>query len=278
DPKIPTALAAVVSGVARLNAIRPKPHHVGGGMAKFDSSLGRLAPLNSQSSNGARPQLTTGSAGSYTLYLVPGDAATIYNTPNTNLNANYSSGTNYTGQGVTIGIGGDATIQPTTFEAYRNAFLGFAAVPNITNVDGVTSTMDSDEAYIDTELAGGLAPEAAIHFYTSTDLVSAIEQAIQDNTVDIFSLSFGACELGLTTAQNALINSWWKQAATQGIAVTVSTGDNGSAGCDNNSTETSAIQGLQVSGFASTPYNIAVGGTDFNALPNAFTTYAGTSN
>ena len=89
---------------------------------------------------------------------------------------------------------------------------------------------------------------------------------LADNSVDIFSLSFGECELQLTTAENALISSWWQQAATQGIAVTVATGDNGSAGCDNNSTETAATSGLAVSGYASTPYNIAVGGTDLIGL------------
>ena len=51
----------------------------------------------------------------------------------------------------------------------------------------------------------------------------------------------------------------------------VSSGDSGSAGCDetttdNNRTVTQATGGLQVSGFSSTPYNISVGGTDFYTL------------
>ena len=44
----------------------------------------------------------------------------------------------------------------------------------------------------------------------------------------------------------------------------ISAGDGGSAGCDDFDTEESAIDGLAVSGFASTPYNVAVGGTDFD--------------
>ena len=43
----------------------------------------------------------------------------------------------------------------------------------------------------------------------------------------------------------------------------VSTGDSGSAGCDNDDTQEYATDGQAVSGFASTPYNVAVGGTDF---------------
>ncbi len=93
--------------------------------------------------------------------------------------------------------------------------------------------------------------------------------------MDIFSLSFGDCEADMGTSGNAQINSYWQQAATQGIAVMVSTGDSGSAGCDYDVNEASG--GLQVSGFATTPYNVAVGGTDFYALNNSFTTYVSTS-
>jgi hypothetical protein len=285
DPQIPTALAEVVSGVAHLNTIRPKPQHIRGGTGMIDREMKRLQPMSSSTGRTPNSNLTGGSGTSnepYFLYIVPGDAATIYDTPNTTLNANYTSGTSYTGSGVTIGIGGDAAIKSSTVVNYRSVFLGNSTAPTITNVDGVTSTQDTDEAYIDTELSGGLAPGATIHFYTSTDLTSAIEAAINDNAVDIFSLSFGECEWGLTTADNAQINGWWEQAASQGIAVTVSTGDSGSAGCDNpqdssGNNVTEAEYGLQVSGFASTPFNIAVGGTDFYELPQSYSTYASTS-
>src|SRR5229473_5172369 len=70
------------------------------------------------------------------------------------------------------------------------------------------------------------------------------------------------------------ISTWngrgrWRQAAAEGITVSVSTGDSGSAGCDNpNSGTTSATHGIAVSGTASTPFNVAVGGTDFDDGPN----------
>jgi subtilase family serine protease len=62
----------------------------------------------------------------------------------------------------------------------------------------------------------------------------------------------------------------WQQAAAQGITVFISAGDNGAAGCDdfNAASPAPAQFGLQVSGFASTPYNVAVGGTDFNDFSN----------
>lgn len=280
DPQIPSALATVVKGVAHLNTFKARPLAVRGRPGMLDAESHLLTPLQSTSSLASSPraQETVSSGGKNYLYMVPGDAATIYNTPNTTFNANYTSGTSYTGSGVTIGIGGDAAISTTPVTNFRSLFVGDSAAPTITNVDGVTSTTDADEAYLDIEISGGLAPGAKIHYYPSSDLYSGIDQAINENTIDIFSLSFGACELGYTTSDNQQIQSWWKQAAAQGIAVTVSSGDNGSAACDDPSSVTKAEYGLQVNGLGSTAYNISVGGTDFALTQSNFTTYVSTTN
>ena len=52
-----------------------------------------------------------------------------------------------------------------------------------------------------------------------------------------------------------------------------SAGDNGPAGCDDFDTQSQATQGFVVNGYASTPYTIAVGGTDFDALSTSFASY-----
>jgi len=283
DPQIPSALAGVVMGVAHLNTIRPRPHLHGSSVGAFNPQTKRLEPADAASDSGRTPMLTS-SSGNF-LYIVPGDAATIYDTPNS-FNANFSSGTSYTGAGVKIGIGGEATITASTVTDYRSIFLGssYATAPTIvtTGTGLTTDSGDQDEAYLDLELSGGLAPGATIYYYPSADLTSGIDTAITANVVDIFSLSWGECEQDLSTSDNQLFNSLWSQAAGQGIAVTVSTGDSGSAGCDatldskgNNVPD--AVDGLAVNGFASTPYNIAVGGTDFYALPSSFSTYVSTS-
>jgi hypothetical protein len=293
DPMIPTALVPVVKGVAHLNTIQPRPQFQRGSGGRINPQSKRLEPAKAVAARGPGANFTGGSGTSsdpYVLYIVPGDAATIYDTPNS-YNANFSSGTSYTGAGVKIGIGGDATINPSIVAAYRNAFLGNSTAPNLNYCTSSSScsssstgtgigTTDSDEAYIDTELAGGIAPGATIYYYASSDLFTGIEAALDANVVDIFSLSFGDCELNMGTAGNAQLNSLWEQAAGLGIAVTVSTGDSGSAGCDYEPADNSvseAIGGLAVSGFASTPYNIAVGGTDFYPLVNSYATYASTS-
>ena len=72
-----------------------------------------------------------------------------------------------------------------------------------------------------------------------------------------------SCEAGLGATNNAFYNALWEQAAAQGITVLVSSGDNGSAACDDPNSFDFAANGLAVNGMASTPFNVAVGGTDF---------------
>lgn len=277
EPQIPAALAPVVAGVADLNTLRPRSHSVPVPPGKYDPESKQFVPLSS-TQRLARPDLT-GSNGQ--LYMVAADAATIYDTPNS-FNANFSSGSSYTGSGVTIGIGGEALIQTATVQDYRTKFIGDNTAPTVTNViPAATYSVNNGalgEAYLDTEVAGAMAPGAAIHYYVSTNLDNAIQQALTDNTVDIFSLSFGQCELLLTTSGNQLYYNFWQQFAAQGIAVTVSSGDSGSAGCEDHQTAQSAIYGYQVSGIASTPFNIAVGGTDFYGLLSGFSNYVSSTN
>ena len=52
-----------------------------------------------------------------------------------------------------------------------------------------------------------------------------------------------------------------------GVSVFVSSGDESAASCDAN--KSSATHGIGVSGFTSTPYNVSVGGTDFEDTYNA---------
>ena len=82
------------------------------------------------------------------------------------------------------------------------------------------------------------------------------------NGARIMNVSYGECELGNGTAGNVEYYNLWQRAAAEGIAVFVAAGDSGSASCDDGNYV--AESGLTVSGLASTPYNTAVGGTDFN--------------
>ncbi|HEY0760232.1 MAG TPA: Ig-like domain repeat protein, partial [Acidisarcina sp.] len=278
DPQIPAALVPVIAGVAQMNDFRARPHAV----------LGPRGVYN-QTTKHFEPELTGGSGSSSFLYVGPADAATIYDSPTT-LNRNFPSGdTAYDGTGVTIGIAGEGNIPLSAVATYRSFFALPAKVPTVI-VDGDDpgvgdiATSASGEALLDVEIASGMAPGANVNLYVSNGsalqegLYFAIGRAVDDNAVSILNVSFGLCEAFFGTTGNAFINNTWEQAAAQGITPTVSTGDNGSAGCDNENAVTTATQGLQVSGFASTPYNVAVGGTDFDILHTSFLTYVAGSN
>ncbi len=144
---------------------------------------------------------------------------------------------------------------------------------NDPGVDGINNPAGpngaSVEAYLDVEWSGAVAPKATIDLVIAADtalqsgLTLAMEHAVYANIAPVMSLSFGNCESTLAYyGENTFINSLWEQAAAQGITVMVSTGDSGSAGCDSSGAEY-AVGGQAVNGFASTPYNVAVGGTDF---------------
>ena len=271
----------MVRGVTALNDFHPQPHVIRGGHATFKKEPGAV-----------RPELTIYGPGNwgpedYDVYFLPvaGDAAIIYDMPNAAMNSAYT-GTTWTGDGVTIGIASDSNLSASAIADvanYRSLFLNEplatattdAQLPKVV-VDGNDPGVNSDEleALQDVEMAEAFAPQALTTLYTSanTDLQSglflAIQRAVDDNAVAILNISFGSCEQNLGAATNAFLNEIYEQAAAQGISITVSTGDSGSAGCDADTVGfgTAASAGLAVNGLASTPWNVAVGGTDFDVL------------
>jgi subtilase family serine protease len=62
---------------------------------------------------------------------------------------------------------------------------------------------------------------------------------------------------------NGLLQHLWQQAAAEGISVFVSSGDAGSSMCDVPDEYFATPFSLGVNALASTPYNTAVGGTEF---------------
>jgi hypothetical protein len=260
DPQIPAAIAPVFGGFASLNNFRLTSHSKVMGKAAYDIKSGS-----------AKPQWTMSASYGNSFVVSPGDFAVQYD-----LNPLYNAGTN--GAGQTIAIVNDSNIDLTIANSFRSLF-GLPVNPpqviidgndpgidGINNPDGLNNA--SGEAYLDVEWAGAVAPNATIDLVIAADttlnsgLILAAGHAVYGNIAPIISLSFGACEADLGT-ENQYLNSLWEQAAAQGITVAVSTGDSGSANCDNPDTQDYAVNGQAISGFASTPYNVAVGGTDF---------------
>jgi pseudomonalisin len=241
DPEVPKALADLIGGVVTLH-----------NFPKVAMSHDRH-PV-------AMPEYTSGTS----HYIAPADFATIYN-----LNPLYSAGIN--GSGQTVAIVGRTDIALADVQYFRS-FFGLPAndpvfVHNGTD-PGDLGGGEEGEADLDVEWSGAVAPNATIKFVISqststTDGVDLSAQYIVNNNLaPAMSTSFGQCESSMGTTQNTFYNNLWSQAATQGISAFVSSGDSGAAGCDGGNATTGT--GLAVSGLASTPFNIAVGGTQFN--------------
>jgi len=265
EPQIPGALAPVVKGVVGLHNFHPKSQMHRLGKFKRNATTGEVAPLFTFSDvNG-------------TFYGVgPTDFAKIYNTR--------SAG--FDGTGVSIAIVGQSNIDLQDVTDFRNIFgltpytyslnANCPASPClevITNgPDPGLVSGDEGESDLDVEWSGAVAPGANIIFVTTefsaTDgfggVDSSAEYIVDNSVAPIMSESYGSCEANLGSGGNAFYSALWQQAAAEGITVVVSAGDNGSAGCDDPNSENSATLGLGVSGLASTPYNVAMGGTDFN--------------
>lgn len=260
---IPAALATLVKGISPLNNFRAKPMLRVLGQGEY-----------SQSDDRTTVQWTLPN-GSSTIYaLAPEDFVTQYD-----LKPLYQAGLN--GAGQTIGIINESNIDLSLVQAYQKLF-GLANAPPQLVIDGSDpgdlSGIDI-EAYLDVEEAGAVAPGATVKLYIAntnsvftgtwpnTDVVDplylAALRAVDDDQASVLSVSFGSCEGFLLQAGNTLWSELWQQAAAQGQTVLVSSGDSGSAGCDDGTSQWTTRYGLAVNGLASTPWDVAVGGTDF---------------
>jgi subtilase family serine protease len=284
DPSIPTALAPVLAGVNSLHNFLKKAQNVYVG--KYSAKTRQLTP--------ARPNLTYPDAnvcGGNCYALGPYDFANIYDL----IPLWSATPTPVNGSGVTIAIVGRTDINPDDAPAFWSLFgLDGTNAPQptlniITNGPDPGFNGDEPEADIDTQWSGAVAPGATIDYVNSltTETEDGIDLSalyiVDNNVAPIMSESYGACELAMGLGGVDFYSAIWEQAAAQGITVMVSTGDNGAAGCDDPNgpvTEEESggyYDGLAVNGIASTWFNVAVGGTDFNQYDN-WTTYWNSSN
>jgi subtilase family serine protease len=260
DPQIPEALAPVIAGIVSLHDFRPLSMKV-------------------------RPRYQL----EYQL-VVPEDLATIYD-----LKPAFAAG--YTGKGQTIAVIEDTDLYDTAdWTTFRKVFglssytAGSLSTVNPAPPHGTSNCSDphengdAGEATLDAEWASASAPEAKIEVVACADttttagIVIAAQNIINSSAPpQIISVSYGYCEAGAGATLNKAYNAAYQQAAAEGVSVFVAAGDSGAATCDRD--YPAATHGIGVSSAASTPYNVAVGGTDFaDTSQHTNGTYWGPSN
>ena len=271
DISLPRALSPVVSGVVSLNDFRQRRWVSKGFVVQRDTN-GKLKPATSSGTEvrAAAPEFTTPDGSAH--FLTPGDWSRIYNTKPL-----LDQGIN--GSNVSIAVvGSDSDIQLSDVRTFRQIFKLPPSDPLVivNGADpGVAPFSNAEvEADLDVEWAGAVAPGAQIKFVTSSTTAStsgfqlSIADIVDNRIAPIMSTSIGGCELFLGPAGNAFLAAAYQQASAEGISVIAAAGDTGAAGCEPQISDGPANSfvnwGPMVNGSASTPYDVAVGGTALN--------------
>ncbi len=236
EPSVPSTLGGIIRAVRGLHDFRPKP---------FRRVL--------------KPAYTY-SDGSH--YLAPNDVATIYD-----VNPLYSAGIN--GSGQKLAVAGQTQINLSDIQQFRSNFNLPATVPQITLVPGSQdpgiSSDDLPEADLDLEWSGAVARNATILYIYASDVMVAVQYAIDQNLAPVLSSSYGLCELEFGSSDALTLRTYAKQANAQGMTWISAAGDDGGADCDDTQNP-----GLSVDVPASIPEVTGLGGTEFQEGSGTF--------
>ena len=186
-----------------------------------------------------------------------------------------------TGSTTAVGIiaEGKLTQVVTDLRTYEKTYALPQVPVTIVNA-GIPSadTAGQDEWDLDSQTSTGIAQQVShLYFYVATsltdsDIALAINKAVTSNNVRAFNMSFGECEFSPYLDGAMLVDDEvFGEAALQGITPFASADDQGSA-CPVVGTNGVPLSGPPDTSYpASSPYVIAVGGT--NLFTNADYTY-----
>ncbi len=257
---LPTAIAPVVAAVRNLDNFRPRSMHI---------------------PNRTRPAFTSSQSSS--VFFAPGDIKTAYDVP-----------TSSTGVGQSIAVVGQSAVNVSDIENFQTASGLTVKDPTMVLVPGtgsstVVSGGDEGESDLDLEWSGAMAPGADIYFVyvgngtdvnnNSYSIFDSIQYAVDERIANIITISYGACEAGLTSSGATALENIMQQATTQGQTVISASGDEGSSACFiSNPAQTgdptlTVQESLAVNYPASSQYVTGVGGTEITSADDKVGTY-----
>ncbi len=261
-PQIPTALAPAIHGLVSLHDFMPR--------STLKATLNYVDLIaESHGTAGNQPDAFCPAGDSYChgQLVGPQDLATIYG-----LNALFA--TNISGAGQTIAVFSNQ-LPPSSkdYIAFRARYGLVGSSLGFLTPDCTVPTTIAPEltlaAISEAEFAGAAAPGAVVEIVSCGDTATTFGGLIamqnlnsMDDPAMLWSFSFTDCEAYDGASGNAAFLSTYQTAAARGVSVFANTGDSGAAACD---FFYPAKNGIAVSETASTPYNVAVGGTDLGS-------------
>jgi uncharacterized protein (TIGR03437 family) len=237
EPSVPAAFGSVVKSIRGLNDFRMKPRM-------------HRAAFQPDSS---KPHYATNQGN----FIAPGDFATIYD-----VTPLYNEGINGTGQ--KIALAGQIEVNLSDIQQFRSMFdlpandPQMLLVPGSSNPGSNPTSGDLAESDLDLEWSGSVARNATIIFVYSTDVMTSVQYAIDQDLAPVVSISYGDCELETPPSEAFAFEQWGEQANAQGMTWFAASGDDGAADCAD-----SQNPGLAVDLPGSVPEVTSSGGTQF---------------
>ena len=237
EPSVPAALAGVVGSIRGLNDFRMRARSVS---HKRDASA---APAPKYTSRDGE------------TFIAPDDLAIIYD-----ISPLYAAG--ISGQGQSLVIAGQTEVNLSDIQQFRSSYGLPANNPQTLLVPGALdpgiSQTDLPEADLDLEWSGAAARDAKIIFVYSSDVIQAVEYAIDQDLAPVISQSYGSCEPETPSSDAFAFQQMGQQANAQGMTWFAASGDSGGADCDDTENP-----GLSVDMPGSVPEVTSMGGTEF---------------
>lgn len=232
NPSVPEAISGLVLSIRGLNDFRMKPR--------------------SMKQSAQKPHYTSAHGNHY---LGPQDIAAIYD-----IAPAWKAG--IAGSGQKIVVAGQSQVPTDDLTNYSNFFNVPVNLPQMVlaagSLDPGLVSGDREESDLDLEIAGAVAPGASIILVYSTDVMTSVQYAIDQNLAPVISSSYGLCEQENQPSDLTAFQSWAQQGNAQGITWFDASGDSGAADCDD-----AQNPGLAVDAPASVPEVTGVGGTSF---------------
>ncbi len=296
DPKIPAALASAVVGPVSLNDFRPRTMHEQLKAAHVDAKSGKmvdsdytagggfpLVPFDLQTIYNISPLLKSGISGQGMTVVVVEDT-NLFNCNATNTAGPCSPTSDWSVFRRTFGLA-----KYTAGNLSQENPAPQTGTNNCTN-PGING--DDVEAAIDVEWSTSAAPSAAIvnaacassrTTFGGTIAIQNILSHPNADNVDVISMSYGESEPLSGAALNASFNTTFQQAVAQGVGIFVSSGDEDAASSDGGGSTCTggaggdcAKDGISISGWMSSQYDVSSRALDSLILTSARTAPTGT--